>query len=945
MRKLLYKLHAKHKKGFTLFELLVVVVILGVLTVISIPTYNKVTNRSRVSDGLNVLDILASAQNKYFIEHGVYSTSLQDLNVPIKNIDSENQDFNIVTANFNYSKEPHRSCIEAVSNKGLQYKLVKNYKTNARTVCVSGSCDKISNYVQAGTYAELCPENEQGCTLSEEACAKINKIFDEQKCRCVESVQPVQVSTDSCGGLPEGQISEFRDTFEDCSQVTCGHLFAKYKCVNGKLVRLSGKGNETCLNSWLYDKCDKEGLPVNLVVGVCNCQTNPSSTCNIGQKYNEKYEDDPACTQGLSNADRIRCRMKHSWELCIDGSSFKSEDECIDKATYCPNGYSLDKDCNCVNNNDNSCYIGSKKYLEGATQWFEESCSSSGGGSGNKGDNGKDGGGRGANNNSSSANIASLQIVCGVQQVEKKCSEGDWVDTGNTTECAQKTCPIGSNSVLNTDTCQCEKSCPFPKPSIEERCVSTSTVEYCDPCPDSPSLASVIAQITQQSPNPRGFDCLHCGYRNTTNKTVSCDTQTGSWYCDTSNNECNAVSGNFEPSQDCDGNGTPNNKCGYKQLDNVLCKMDDSLSAFEAIPSYGSCQYKPGNNCFTGQTQTCYIGGTPREQIIPGVSPGQGGNNGGGNNNSGEQGIMTCINCRWSECEKPSACASSPQLTGQGIGEACTVGSSSSLMQQCGTKVTTAQKCNETTGKWEWDFSVATCENLQVKPSSDGLGIQTHPTGCSKCQEYYKCEKHVGDQFADWHVACDNWEWTKPNYNCNSTTDYNGYYSYNPNSWCKNCRRAQCPSGSQFNSKSNECYRADSQVKVFQRVMPFGYTSLCHGISSIIPNISPQQEYLACKATSSGNYFTYGGSPGDCPKQPDKYQCINSKQILFVDSYNGSWADHCASDDYDKVLYIVPESSRPYQDSDRCNNGQGKCGIRLVDASPIACTKVSPTYL
>ena len=66
MKYIFDKIRAKRKKGFTLLEHLVVVLILAVLTAIAIPTYNKVMRRSRVADGLNMLDVLASAQNKYF---------------------------------------------------------------------------------------------------------------------------------------------------------------------------------------------------------------------------------------------------------------------------------------------------------------------------------------------------------------------------------------------------------------------------------------------------------------------------------------------------------------------------------------------------------------------------------------------------------------------------------------------------------------------------------------------------------------------------------------------------------------------------------------------------------------------------------------------------------------------------------------------------------------
>jgi type IV pilus assembly protein PilA len=71
--------HSNAHQGFTLVEIMIVVVIIGLLAAMAIPTFNQVRLQSRVKAVTNNLRQFASAAQQYMLDKGATQAGYADL--------------------------------------------------------------------------------------------------------------------------------------------------------------------------------------------------------------------------------------------------------------------------------------------------------------------------------------------------------------------------------------------------------------------------------------------------------------------------------------------------------------------------------------------------------------------------------------------------------------------------------------------------------------------------------------------------------------------------------------------------------------------------------------------------------------------------------------------------------------------------------------------------
>ena len=140
-------------KAFTLIELLVVVLIIGILTAIAVPQYQKAVEKSRISEAITLVRSVANAEKMYHLSNNAYTNDFRDLDI-----------------NFNISENTARAL-------GSDFNL---HIWRASTTNVIYAQNKINKWY---IYYDL-EQDKMFCSTQEEKIIPICKSFGGEELAC-----------------------------------------------------------------------------------------------------------------------------------------------------------------------------------------------------------------------------------------------------------------------------------------------------------------------------------------------------------------------------------------------------------------------------------------------------------------------------------------------------------------------------------------------------------------------------------------------------------------------------------------------------------------------------------------------------------------------------------------------------------------------------------------
>ena len=298
----------KNKRAFTLTELLIVVIVIGVLSAVTLPKFTRVIENRKVTEAEEMMSAVRTEQERRCAMDKPYTLNFDNLSDVVS---SSN------TKNYTYSLQAEG--VSAQSNKG-DYTLKMLSYQDGSFCCEGDDCTKLNkNYPSCDglTFPSSGCEGSDGDGSEIGTDPTLSSSCSDGQVRGSQSCNTCGVqTTQACvGGRWVSQLGECSKTVAECETPKpectegavsgsqscngCGTQTTK-KCVSGKWTSFLGACSKTEQECW---ECSEVGL--------------------------QQYEPCNGCGQRVVK----ECNSSHRWQNVKNAPCSKTEAEC--KKTSC----------------------------------------------------------------------------------------------------------------------------------------------------------------------------------------------------------------------------------------------------------------------------------------------------------------------------------------------------------------------------------------------------------------------------------------------------------------------------------------------------------------------------------------------------------------------------------------------------------------------------------
>lgn len=313
----MFKFKRKNKKGFTLTELLIVVLVISVLAAVALPSYNRAVERTRAAQGVTTLQNIAKAQANYIARRGSYTSSMYALPIDLKDKDGKDVEGDTFSDQYFDYTIYGDVLSQSIAKREARwnYELAIDYDTGKlyctpedNEICKALGFDVNTKEIPeissgGGSTNIVC--NEYTCYLYD-GDKIIGKCLDgrnKEGTGCANDRNGFICEKDWCAEYKDGMVLEGTDCNKEwVNKEGTGCAKQTFKCFKDKGVCITYKDDEEISSC----KINKEGNACVTTVLQCNLSTGECWTEQDGEKLD-------GCS--VSNEDKIDydCAKKYNF--------------------------------------------------------------------------------------------------------------------------------------------------------------------------------------------------------------------------------------------------------------------------------------------------------------------------------------------------------------------------------------------------------------------------------------------------------------------------------------------------------------------------------------------------------------------------------------------------------------------------------------------------------